>query len=92
MSFALATRNALRRGASNKAAYTTVFARTKVTLPDLDYDFGALEPYISGNINEVSWLDFYHEPFAIGQIFKEYRELPVSIFVSSTRYRLLSNQ
>ncbi len=27
--------------------------RTKVTLPDLDWDYGALEPHISGQINEL---------------------------------------
>lgn len=27
--------------------------RTKVTLPDLDWDYAALEPYISGKINEL---------------------------------------
>ncbi|GMM34667.1 superoxide dismutase [Saccharomycopsis crataegensis] len=27
--------------------------RTKVTLPDLDWDYGALEPHISGKINEL---------------------------------------
>lgn len=26
---------------------------SKATLPDLDYDYGALEPYISGNIMEL---------------------------------------
>lgn len=30
-----------------------MLARSKVTLPDLDYDYGALEPYISGQINEL---------------------------------------
>lgn len=29
--------------------------RTKVTLPDLDYDFGALEPHISGQVNEIHY-------------------------------------
>lgn len=56
MSFAIAARNTLRRAtlANKTAAYSTVLARGKATLPDLDYDFGALEPFISGTINEVS--------------------------------------
>lgn len=56
MSFAIAARNTLRRSAvaSKASAFSTVFVRNKATLPDLDYDFGALEPFISGQINEVS--------------------------------------
>ncbi|KAJ9299922.1 hypothetical protein DTO271G3_2806 [Paecilomyces variotii] len=49
-------RTALRAGAS--AARTaglagTSFVRTKATLPDLSYDYGALEPAISGKIMEL---------------------------------------
>ncbi|KAL1858372.1 Superoxide dismutase [Mn], mitochondrial [Paecilomyces lecythidis] len=49
-------RSALRSGAS--AARTaglagSSFVRTKVTLPDLQYDYGALEPAISGKIMEI---------------------------------------
>lgn len=55
MSFSLAARNTLRLATTaNRAAYSTVIARGKATLPELDYDFGALEPFISGQINEVS--------------------------------------
>ncbi|KAL1918135.1 uncharacterized protein VTP21DRAFT_3401 [Calcarisporiella thermophila] len=36
-----------------KSAPALVTARTKVTLPDLPYDYGALEPYISGKIMEL---------------------------------------
>lgn len=61
MSFAIAARNTLRRStavAANKVpAFSTVFVRNKATLPKLDYDFDALEPYISGQINEVSSCD-----------------------------------
>ncbi|OKL60112.1 Superoxide dismutase [Talaromyces atroroseus] len=51
-------RAALRAGASaprsNVAGLAgTSFVRTKVTLPDLAYDYGALEPSISGKIMEI---------------------------------------
>ncbi|CDR47226.1 CYFA0S30e00606g1_1 [Cyberlindnera fabianii] len=36
-----------------QAARAPMLFRTKVTLPDLDYDYGALEPFISGQINEL---------------------------------------
>jgi Fe-Mn family superoxide dismutase len=45
-------RSALRTAVARGMA--TGGVRTKVTLPDLDWDFGALEPHISGQINEVS--------------------------------------
>lgn len=32
---------------------TLIATRGKATLPDLDYDYGALEPFISGQINEL---------------------------------------
>lgn len=55
MSFAL--RTALRRAtvARPSVSFSTALGATrgKATLPELDYDFGALEPYISGTINEV---------------------------------------
>jgi len=50
-----AVRSALRAGASKKAATiaSTSFVRGKATLPDLPYDYGALEPAISGKIMEL---------------------------------------
>ncbi|PQE29541.1 putative SOD2-superoxide dismutase (Mn) mitochondrial protein [Rutstroemia sp. NJR-2017a WRK4] len=43
------------RGSSKRAATmaSTSFVRTKATLPDLPYDYGALEPSISGKIMEL---------------------------------------
>ncbi|KAI1371772.1 manganese and iron superoxide dismutase [Hypoxylon crocopeplum] len=35
------------------ALASTTFTRGKATLPDLSYDYGALEPYISGKIMEL---------------------------------------
>ncbi|KAI9858189.1 MAG: hypothetical protein M1813_007838 [Trichoglossum hirsutum] len=50
-------RSALRVGAtvsSSKAGLVGAsFTRGKVTLPDLPYDYGALEPHISGKIMEL---------------------------------------
>ena len=37
------------------ARSTIVDVRTKVSLPDLDWDFAALEPRISGRINELNY-------------------------------------
>ncbi|RDW64979.1 superoxide dismutase-2 [Coleophoma cylindrospora] len=50
-----AARSALRSGASKRAASAaaTTFVRGKATLPDLPYDYGALEPSISGKIMEL---------------------------------------
>merc|ERR1712093_169402 len=50
-----AARSALRAGASKKAAAmaSTSFVRGKAPLPDLPYDYGALEPSISGKIMEL---------------------------------------
>ncbi|KFY02950.1 hypothetical protein O988_01768 [Pseudogymnoascus sp. VKM F-3808] len=50
-----AIRSALRAGASKKVAgvASTSFVRGKATLPDLQYDYGALEPAISGKIMEL---------------------------------------
>lgn len=39
--------------------------RTKVTLPDLDWDYGALEPHISGKINELHYSK-HHQTYATG--------------------------
>ncbi|KAL0934594.1 mn superoxide dismutase [Colletotrichum truncatum] len=50
-----ALRTALRAGAAKPAAAmaSTSFVRGKATLPDIPYDYGALEPYISGQIMEL---------------------------------------
>ncbi|KAL1838635.1 hypothetical protein VTK73DRAFT_4274 [Phialemonium thermophilum] len=50
-----ALRAGLRAGAAKPAAALsgTSFVRTKATLPDLPYDYGALEPHISGRIMEL---------------------------------------
>ncbi|CAH6722743.1 superoxide dismutase [Mn], mitochondrial [[Candida] jaroonii] len=39
--------------------------RTKVSLPDLDWDFGALEPHISGQINELHYTK-HHQTYVTG--------------------------
>lgn len=54
MSLSIA-RSTIRRALPKAATMSTVFVRGKATLPELDYDFGALEPYISGQINEVHY-------------------------------------
>ncbi|KAK1975681.1 iron/manganese superoxide dismutase domain-containing protein [Colletotrichum cereale] len=49
-------RTALRAGAAKPAAaamVSTSFVRGKATLPDISYDYGALEPYISAQIMEL---------------------------------------
>ncbi|KFH41747.1 Superoxide dismutase [Mn]-like protein [Hapsidospora chrysogenum ATCC 11550] len=51
-----ALRAGLRASAARPAAAaiaSTTFVRGKATLPDLPYDYGALEPYISGKIMEL---------------------------------------
>ncbi|KAF1821955.1 manganese and iron superoxide dismutase [Dissoconium aciculare CBS 342.82] len=51
-----AVRSALRSANApmKRAAFaSTTFTRSKVTLPDLAYDYGALEPAISGQIMEL---------------------------------------
>jgi len=49
-----ALRGALRTRAMKPATMaSTSFVRTKATLPDMPYDYGALEPYISGQIMEL---------------------------------------
>ncbi|KAF3926495.1 hypothetical protein AA313_de0208699 [Arthrobotrys entomopaga] len=56
MSLAAATRSTLFRAtkASSVRALGSITAvRTKYTLPDLPYDYGALEPHISGQIMEI---------------------------------------
>lgn len=44
---------------------STTARRTKVTLPDLKWDFGALEPYISGQINELHYTK-HHQTYVNG--------------------------
>ncbi|EAZ63346.1 manganese-superoxide dismutase [Scheffersomyces stipitis CBS 6054] len=39
--------------------------RTKVSLPDLDWDYGALEPHISGQINELHYTK-HHQTYVNG--------------------------
>ncbi|KAI0019849.1 iron/manganese superoxide dismutase domain-containing protein [Xylariomycetidae sp. FL0641] len=51
-----AARAALRAGSAKPrvaAMAGTSFVRGKATLPDLPYDYGALEPHISGQIMEI---------------------------------------
>ncbi|EAW10594.1 superoxide dismutase sodB [Aspergillus clavatus NRRL 1] len=59
-------RTALRSGASatQRAAGVAglTFARGKATLPDLPYDFGALEPSISGKIMELHYKN-HHQTY-----------------------------
>lgn len=59
-------RNTVSRGFSNTAAKSTIGAvRTKISLPDLDWDFGALEPHISGQINELHYTK-HHQTYVNG--------------------------
>lgn len=49
-----------------RAAASSIGAiRTKVSLPDLDWDFGALEPHISGQINEIHYTK-HHQTYVNG--------------------------
>ncbi|KAK7204157.1 mitochondrial superoxide dismutase [Mn] [Myxozyma melibiosi] len=66
MSLALLRTSTVRRAASTAAApASTVFARGKATLPDLKYDFGALEPAISGQIMELHYTK-HHQTYVNG--------------------------
>ncbi|KAF7192441.1 Superoxide dismutase [Mn], mitochondrial [Pseudocercospora fuligena] len=51
--FRQTARSALRASAPRAAIANTTFTRGKATLPDLAYDYGALEPAISGQIMEL---------------------------------------
>ncbi|EPS40799.1 hypothetical protein H072_5302 [Dactylellina haptotyla CBS 200.50] len=56
MSLAASTRSTLARASkasSIRALGSLTAVRTNYTLPDLPYDFGALEPHISGQIMEI---------------------------------------
>ncbi|AGO14098.1 AaceriADR160Wp [[Ashbya] aceris (nom. inval.)] len=59
-----AARTALRNSGSALSAAANA-KRTKVTLPDLDWDFGALEPHISGKINELHYTK-HHQTYVNG--------------------------
>lgn len=43
----------------------SMFTRNKVTLPDLEWDFGDLEPHISGQINELHYTK-HHQTYVNG--------------------------
>ncbi|KAF3989703.1 hypothetical protein FT663_02529 [Candidozyma haemuli var. vulneris] len=51
--------------ASGAAASAIGAVRHKVSLPDLDYEFDALEPYISGQINEIHYTK-HHQTYVTG--------------------------
>lgn len=52
---------------ASKSAVSSVSGaiRTKVSLPDLQWDFAALEPYISGQINELHYTK-HHQTYVTG--------------------------
>lgn len=58
-------RTTANRVASKSFASTMGAVRTKVSLPDLDWDFGALEPHISGQINELHYTK-HHQTYVNG--------------------------
>ncbi|CCD25428.1 superoxide dismutase SOD2 NDAI_0F01090 [Naumovozyma dairenensis CBS 421] len=55
----------LSRTTSRVSGATLMAKRTKVTLPDLDWDFGDLEPHISGQINEIHYTK-HHQTYVNG--------------------------
>lgn len=58
----------LLRNPASKTFVTSAnknFIRTKVTLPELEWDFGDLEPYISGQINELHYTK-HHQTYVNG--------------------------
>ncbi|KAI4591605.1 hypothetical protein KJ359_012760 [Pestalotiopsis sp. 9143b] len=56
---------AVRGSRSASAVGGITFARGKATLPDLSYDYGALEPYISGKIMELHHKN-HHQTYVNG--------------------------
>lgn len=59
-------RTTATRSMGPRGAATSLNAvRTKVSLPDLDWDFGALEPHISGQINEIHYTK-HHNTYVNG--------------------------
>lgn len=63
-SIMFAAKSIARRGLQLQPA-SLLAKRTKVTLPDLDWDFGALEPHISGQINELHYTK-HHQTYVNG--------------------------
>lgn len=60
-----AASQAVRGTRSTSAVGGITFARGKATLPDLSYDYGALEPYISGKIMELHHKN-HHQTYVNG--------------------------
>jgi len=79
-----AARSAFRVATSNKAGLAGVsFTRGKVTLPDLPYDYGALEPHISGKIMELhhkahhqTYVNSYNQATAQMQEAQQHHNIP----------------
>ncbi|KAJ8098694.1 Manganese/iron superoxide dismutase [Lipomyces tetrasporus] len=65
MAMSLFRTSAARRAMMSSRSAPAVFARGKATLPDLDYDYGALEPYISGQIMELHYTK-HHQTYVNG--------------------------
>jgi len=70
MSLAASSRSVLSRATLTKTSVTralggAAFIRLKHTLPDLSYDYGALEPHISGQIMEVHHKK-HHQTYVTG--------------------------
>ncbi|KAG7194243.1 Superoxide dismutase [Mn], mitochondrial [Scheffersomyces spartinae] len=58
-------RNNTRFAGKRAVSAATGAVRTKVSLPDLDWDYAALEPYISGQINEIHYTK-HHQAYVNG--------------------------
>lgn len=90
MSLSIVRSSATRRVVSKAGCMSTVFVRGKATLPKLDYDFGALEPYISGQINEIHYTK-HHQTYinsynaALDQLQHAQKENDVPTQVSLTK-------
>lgn len=64
--FSTSLKSTVSRSVTNGAFKPSIGAiRTKVSLPDLDWDFNALEPYISGKINELHYTK-HHQTYVNG--------------------------